>query len=61
MYKNGAKLAEGPQTASDQESLWNHSKSAHRAHTLHICSSRKRFSKLDAEEMILSRDDVQSI
>ena len=61
MYKFSAKWPEGFKTISYQESIWNHSKSAHCAHTLHTCSSRKRFSKSNAEEQILSRELVQSI
>ena len=43
------------------EPLWSLNKSAHRAHTLHACSSRKRLSKSKAENTSLSRDRLQSI
>ena len=61
MHKIDTKPPEDPKTASHQEPLWNLSKSAHRAHTLHTCSSRKRFFKMKAEQTILSRDRVQNI
>ena len=59
--QNRRKVAEGPKTASHQESLQNHSKSILCAHTLHTCSSKKRFPKMFFEITLMSRDHVQSI
>ena len=59
--QNRRKVAEGPKTASHQESLQNHSKSTLCAHTLHTCSSQKRFPKMFFEITLMSRDRVQSI
>ena len=58
---NRRKVAEGPKTASHQESLHNRSKSTLCAHTLHTCSSQKRFPKMFFEITLMSRDRVQSI
>ena len=59
--QNRRKVAEGPKTASHQESLQNHSKSTLCAHTLHTCSSQKRFPEMFFEITLMSRDRVQSI
>ena len=59
--QNRRKVAEGSKTASHQESLQNRSKSTLCAHTLHTCSSQKRFPKKIFEIMLMSRDRVQSI
>ena len=58
--QNRRKVAEGPKTASHQESLQNRSKSTLCAHTLQ-CSSQKRFPKIFFEITLMSRDRVQSI
>ena len=50
-----------PKMASHQESVSDPSKSELCAHTLHMCSSHKRFSSFKSEKMFLSRDRVQSI
>jgi hypothetical protein len=55
------KVAENAKTASHQESLQNRSKSTLCAHTLHTCSSQKRFPKMFFEITLMSRDRVQSI
>ena len=59
--QNRRKVAEGPKTASHQESLQNRSKSTLCAHTLHRCSSQKRFPKMFFKITLMSRDRVQSI
>ena len=59
--QNRRKVAEGLKTASDQESVQNRSKSTLCAHTLHTCSSQKRFPKIFFEITLMSRDSVQSI
>ena len=59
--QNRRKVAEGPKTASHQESLQNRSKSTLCAYTLHTCSSQKRFPKIFFEITLMSRDRVQSI
>ena len=53
-----AKLPEGSKTASHQESLQNPSKSTLCAHTLHTCSSQKRFPKMFFEITLMNRDRV---
>jgi hypothetical protein len=59
--QNQRKVAENAKTASHQESLQNPSKSTLCAHTLHTCSSQKRFPKMFFEITLISRDRVQSI
>ena len=59
--QNRRKVAENAKTASHQESLQNRSKSTLCAHTLHTCSSQKRFPKMFFEITLMSRDSVQSI
>ncbi len=59
--QNRRKVAEGPKTAPHQESLQNRSKSTLCAHTLHTCSSQKRFPKMFFKITLMSRDRVQSI
>ena len=56
-----AKLSEIPKTASHQEPLQNRSTSALCAHTLHTCSSQKRFPTMFFEMTPMSRESVQSI
>ena len=56
---NPAKGTEGAKTASEQEPLKKHSKSASCAHTLHTCSPHKPYLETIFEQMV-SRDRVNS-